>query len=145
MALNLDNLLDILNKSVEIPALKIWLSLETGEIFHFYDDFIIAIGLVPGDIGEKEKWLRVPSATGIGCSKELNLQFIIEFAPSFKKEAEIFLNQVNWPRNFRNFCNRHNLNAQWLEYSDAAMRQCLRKWLEENNIKYFEPDRNEYR
>lgn len=145
MALNLDNLLDELIKSIEIPSLKIWISMETGEIFNFYDDFILANGLASEEIGEKEKWLRFPAPSELGCCKKLNLQFIIEFAPTFKKEAEIFLNQINWTRNFRNFCNRHDLNAQWLEFSDSAMRQCLRKWLEENNVKYFEPDRYQYR
>jgi hypothetical protein len=110
----------------------VFLSRETGETFWHSDGDNFEE--LPGDIDDREKYVKLPNKRDLDLGQRLVMRFTREELPNrYTKVVEIFSRRGAY-RRFKDLLEHEGALDKWFEFENAAQEKALRKWCAENGV-----------
>src|SRR6185295_3295223 len=112
---------------------QVFLCKRTGELY-WHPDWTDALGELPEDIDDGQKYVQVPNKRELDLAKPLVFNFVSQSLPSdFDEVQHIFRRKGAYPR-FKDLLSRRGALNQWYAFEGKAEEDALREWCKLNSI-----------
>lgn len=110
-----------------------YLCKQTAE-FLWHTEFGDEIDAIPDDIGDEEKYIRIPHKKELDLGKPLVFAFAAEFLPADFDEVRLIFSKKGAYGRFKTLLLRRKALDQWYAFESKAADEALRDWCDLNGI-----------
>ena len=105
----------------------------SGEV-HLEYDYTIEHHLLPDDLDDEDKYVRLPHKRDLSLGKRLVLSFVLAHMPEdYDRVRDIFGRRGAYGQ-FKRLTIRRRVHDQWLRYEASATEAALREWCAREGI-----------
>lgn len=112
-----------------------YIDMVSGQIYYVGDG---VDEFVPDDIGNPEKYIAVPTKRDLGLGRDTVLSFATEKLPEDYDRISAYFRHRGAFSKFRSRMEQIGALDKWYAYEQAAIKQSLKDWCDENSVEYIE-------
>lgn len=102
--------------------------------FYWHSELCDDFGILPDDIDNKDKFIKIPDKRDLDLGKPLALDFTGEFLPGDFDDVRQFFSGKGAYARFKDLLHRRGSLDQWYNFEAKAEERALREWCELNSI-----------
>ena len=111
-----------------------YVSRTTGEVFFRSMDGDFGDEEIPEDIDDDTRYVAMPHKNDLDLGRSLVIEFVDREAPSHASKVGSFFRQRGAYGKFKILLEREGLLDRWHQYENAATREALQRWADENGF-----------
>jgi L-amino acid N-acyltransferase YncA len=116
------------------------LALDTGKIY-WVSDMIDTEEDVPDDVGDSDRYVRVPHKNDLDLGRFLVTRFVRQELPENEAQVDAIFRRRGAYARFKDLLDAKGRLQQWYDFQAAEQKEALLKWCAENGIEVVERPR----
>lgn len=117
----------------------VYLDTESGQTY-LDSDMVDLEEELPADLYENDKYIELPDKRDLDLGKRLVFRFIGSERPDDFEKVEAFFYKRGAYSKYKDYLAHEGLLDSWYEFEQAAVREALIEWCEENDIELSASD-----